>query len=76
MILDYFFKKTRYISQHLFGIRIWIWAVENLGSSHHASIVRDLMYVTVVAMYTVFPHIVSFLNFEIQRPQYINVRKL
>ena len=24
-------------------IRIWIWAVENLGSSHHVSVVRDLI---------------------------------
>ena len=28
----------------LFGIRIWIWFVENLRISHHASIVRGLTY--------------------------------
>ena len=28
----------------LFGIGIWIWVVENLRISHHASIVRGLTY--------------------------------
>ena len=44
---NHFFSKKlmfSYILQDfLFGIGIWIWAVENLGSSHHASVVRNLM---------------------------------
>ena len=27
-----------------FGIGIWIWAVENLRSSHHVSVVRDVIH--------------------------------
>ena len=31
-----------YISMNsLFGFRSWFWAVETLGSNHHASVVRD-----------------------------------
>ena len=39
----FFCKELRfsYILQDFsFGIRIWFWAVENLGSNHHVSIVR------------------------------------
>ena len=44
-LLSYFFcKKLRFLDilqDFLFGIRIWSWAVENLGSSHHEFVVRD-----------------------------------
>ena len=44
MILHYspiFFIRFSYILQDfLFGIGIWIWALDNLGSSHHVSVVR------------------------------------
>ena len=33
---------TYILQDFLFRIGIWIWAVENLGSSHHASVVRGL----------------------------------
>ena len=48
MILHYevifYCKKLRFsyvLQNFLFEITIWSWAVENLGSSHHASIVCD-----------------------------------
>ena len=44
---DFFYKKLRfsYILQDFpFGIAIWIWAVENLRSSHYASVVCGLYH--------------------------------
>ena len=43
-LLSYFFcKKLRSswtLQDFLFGVWLWIWAVEILGSNHHASVVR------------------------------------
>ena len=38
----------------LFGIWIWFCAVENLGSSHHAFVVRALNYPWTIRFHTVF----------------------
>ena len=37
----WFLQKARILQDFPFGIGLWIWAVENLRSSHHASVVRD-----------------------------------
>ena len=47
-LLCHFFCKTlrfSYIQDFLFGIELWFFAVENLWSSHHVSVVRGLSYV-------------------------------
>ena len=40
----FFLQKAKILQDFLFGIGIWIWVVENLRISHHASIVRGLTY--------------------------------
>ena len=48
MVLHYsaiFLAKIYNFHVHTYFTGIWIWTVENLGSSHHASVVRVPMYV-------------------------------
>ena len=51
LLSHFFWKKRRcsYVLQDfLFGIGIWFWAVKNLESSHHVSVVRALLYLVLV----------------------------
>ena len=47
----FFCKKLRFsytLQDFLFGIEIWFWDVENLGSSHHVSIVHGSLVAYII----------------------------